>query len=675
MQPTVWRAFLLAEDEQNLKTLLLLNNNKDDDDDDDNDNDNINKNNDNSYISNGLFGLISTPRDILFKDLIVTSNLVSNSKKKIKSSLFPFQFRENYHSTKFASKIFSPNWNLSKKISDILADPLNLNKFPIINILNAFEFLNILKRYYLEFWDRNINNKCKIVTERFDRLISAFMVTLAHIVRELKCDYTFAENLSNQILNRCNEILKCSDEFINHVTPFDENDNLIIKNPGKDNTIKMSQNIKALIKDKCLKNLHMIHIGSMYDVLLGKEIMSKINKLIIDEYQYLIRISIQGNIQFYDVLENESDDNNIALDRVHQNLKNDKQLIFSNYRVQGENNHYYCLWNFLTLMANKNKTNRHLLADLMFYDMVVLLGCIKCSTNLAIKIKTTFELYHSFLSTHKTEKEKINKLIQALKNILLQNNDNQNSSIEYLFIKLIKWKWSDPGDPVDIRGARKALINKTKARMINNEITREDSNNNNRVLCDAFAFLSFYLIFLGSMMQDEIEKVSSSSSSNSSNSSSNSSSSNDNSNSSKSSNSNDDIGSLLSLAGIWALRNSIRISYNKEPYPLNIFLSGFGNDLLPKILNCKFIKNINIKYVFSKFLNQRSFNNLSAQGGIYNEQEPQISFNQKGKRLLLLQHEIGTEVLSKEKIENIKLEDWLKLNIFPLTEYEVYTLK
>nr|BDT62931.1 MAG: wsv327-like protein [Trachysalambria curvirostris majanivirus] len=570
-------------------------------------------------------------------------------------------------------KVLPFNWTLSPITANILVDPLNIYRFPILNILNAIEYLtiSIFSKGYDETWDKDgKQSKEEIISQRYERVISSFFIVLILTIKEYKHHHIFIKDLISKIIHRFEVILGGDNNYTDKSCQF---------------TLRA---ILSYIKsDQWPSNDTLSFVGSVYDALLGYDVMKLLKILIMEEYLTLINLAGGPGIALskpqstYDISNKNND--------IYKNIKSIQLITLENFAVY--NTHpFYNIWNFLTLLAGmktslENKVqsfsqyyvtgglSRRVLTELLRLDMVVLLMCSICSYGLREKLKSVSYMYVKYTDTDMVN-QKIWKVMTHITNVPVKS--------EWLY--LLTRKWQDLNDPMGKKGAREVLNKKTEYMQRN---MTDSIRRSNIIIHDLYAFLSFYLLYISSRggggenvtINPENEK--------------------------KFTTSTVFIpqmssmlgqqlyskfntpvlemenGWLLSLVGIWALRNAVRVGNNMEAYPLINFLSSvtFSNktseELLQIILNNKFVNNItfkeNLDYAFSLYVDWDKFSINNNKSNFINKQLSQLNMNNYhddiNKNTIN-----GLYILSKEKVKNLSIDNLLSMEKLPLTEYEIY---
>nr|BDV49932.1 MAG: wsv327-like protein [Metapenaeopsis lamellata majanivirus] len=546
-----------------------------------------------------------------------------------------------------SSKIVNPSiCDLSHTAINILVDPLNIKRFPILNILNSFEYM-AMSMFWKGYNDdddvesnRDIDDKTEIILKRFERIVSAFGITLILTIREYKYNYEHAEDLILKIMKRIKEFLSfkidknCYDIDNNHCR-------LMINKPP--------QSIKLILwyfKSKYWPvGDTLSFMGSVYDVILGEDIMFLLNDIIKKEYLDLITVAGGAKVAFKKDTKKDLD-----------NIIRSRQLIFDNFAIY-KTRPLYNIWNFLFLMAGMTDKNnskylgcsitsgngRYILTKLLQLDMSVLLMCSICSTNFKEKIKKAFSMFVKFTS-------------------------KQETSLDNIFRELLERKWETENNNqthTGIRGARLLLQEKTAS--IRTKLT-DNFKTSFQYQHDMYTFLSFYILYSVSRLEedcdnctsillpDEYSKIE-----------------NHKSKIAVSEESGANL-SLLSQVALWSLRNAIRVGNYTEPYPLINYLSSINTNVdhnFRKILNHPLIKQVskqNLKYAFGEY--RDDYVSKYTLSFPYKLDKDNNNYNDNSNNSIGIMD--GLIVMSKSKLEHLKLEDFMNINILPLTEYEMY---
>ncbi|ROT81086.1 hypothetical protein C7M84_000166, partial [Penaeus vannamei] len=90
--------------------------------------------------------------------------------------------------------------------------------------------------------------------------------------------------------------------------------------------------------------------------------------------------------------------------------------------------------------------------------------------------------------------------------MLLGDEDNKTTTLEKIFRQLLERRWQGDDAPTGVRGARLMLQKKTAAAQLAAAATAVNNNDNPRkIQCDMYAFLSFYLLFVSSKIEDGVD--------------------------------------------------------------------------------------------------------------------------------------------------------------------------
>nr|BDT61941.1 MAG: wsv327-like protein [Penaeus monodon majanivirus A] len=586
--------------------------------------------------------------------------------------------------------ILPSSWTLTQTTANILVDPLNVYRFPILNILNAFEYMavSIFWKGYDYNWDKRVNDeksKNAVIMERFERTVAALCIALVFAIREYKHHYAHVDDLTSKILERLESFLSAEGDYRSIVENSRDNIKLVLS---------------YLKSEAWSSNDTLSFVGSVYDAILGEGVMTLLGDLIKEEYLLLLKLASGPNIA---IVKHESSSSRVLDDETRvDDLIESKQPTLENFKVY--NSHpFYVMWNFLTLMAGvrtcptvdmhriinnpsataaaplTGRTSRHLLAALLSLDMVPLLMCSVCSSGLDHKLKTVRSLYEEIVDGDNIRTDKLRKFSRILPRDVPSNDGGGGITLEKIFRHLLERRWQGSDAPTGIRGARLALQKKTAALSANMSGEIEQLH---KIEHDLYAFLSFYLLFISSRTEEAV-------------------------------NLNEGIDNaslpllgqtsvtklrvdtphrlsyemqdncwLLTLVGIWALRNAIRVGKNTEPYPLINFLSGVsrqcvdsgsGEDLVYRVVNHPIIKDIslqNLDYAFAQYSNRyRIYSSESYAQGERQRQRQHVDPKKNKKNTININ---GVYVLSKKHLEQMSVEDLLDLERLPLTEYEIY---
>jgi hypothetical protein len=587
------------------------------------------------------------------------------------------------------STILPSTWTLTPATANILVDPLNIHRFPILNLLNSFEYMviSIIWKGYDHAWDNDNISKSIIAVKRLERTVTAFCIALVLTIKEHKhTDSNNRHYLMSMILERLEWFLDIkADEDV--------------------------ANIKSILSyfksDAWCPKDSLSFVGSAYDVVLGDKVMTLLNDIIKEEYWLLLKFARGPNI----ALIRRSDANTkSSIDESTSRLENiiqSRQLTIDNFKVY-HSHPFYVIWNFLTLMASPRscllksdtdaemvvveeekketstdavvvevtgRVSRHLLTTLLTLDMVPLLMCSICSSGLEQKLRNVRHMYENFVDKKST-------MVKDF--MLLGDEDNKTTTLEKIFRQLLERRWQGDDAPTGVRGARLMLQKKTAAAQLAAAATAVNNNDNPRkIQCDMYAFLSFYLLFVSSKIEDGVDSFYSTdieplflgqvtvtalgiktwsyrSSCETT--------------TTLHSYSSCRYSWLLALVGIWALRNAIRVSNNSETYPLINFLSGVsdtdeGENLLSIILNHPYIKDVslqNLEYAFAYYIDKHRFPSSPPHHYTVLSDDKQSRHPYPNHKNLS-----GIYIISKKHVEELNVDQLLNLETFPLTEYEI----
>nr|BDT62062.1 MAG: wsv327-like protein [Penaeus monodon majanivirus B] len=589
------------------------------------------------------------------------------------------------------SMILPSTWTLTQTTANILVDPLNVYRFPILNTLNAFEYMavSIFWKGYDYTWDDRVNEKKprnRVIVERFERTVACLCILLVFIIREYKYHHAYANDLISNILERLESFLSAECDYRNIVDNSRDNIKIILS---------------YLKSEAWPSNDTLSFVGSVYDAVLGEEVMTLLSNLIKEEYVLLLKLAAGPNIAIVKHESSSSTSRVLENETQLDDFIESKQLTIENFKVY-KSHPFYVIWNFLILMAGvrtcpnvethrinpsamaaaavvvplTGRTSRHLLSTLLSLDMVPLLMCPVCSSGLDNKLKTVRNIYEDIVVKGNKIKDKFKKFNHILPRDM--QSDDGDITLEKIFSCLLERRWRGSDAPTGIQGARLTLQKKTATLLANMSREIEQSH---KIQHDLYAFLSFYLLFISSRTEDivnfsrgientsllllgqtSVRKLK--------------------------------IDSpyrslyempencwLLALVGIWALRNAIRVGNNTEPYPLINFLSavsrqysdsGSGEDLLYRILHHPFVKEIslqNLDYAFARYSDKSNISSINLYAQKEQQWQQQHFDPKKSKNRIINVN--GVYVLSKKHLEQVSVNDLLELEKFPLTEYEI----
>nr|BDT62401.1 MAG: wsv327-like protein [Melicertus latisulcatus majanivirus] len=580
------------------------------------------------------------------------------------------------------STILPPSWTLAQTTASILVDPLNIYRFPILNILNSFEYMaiSIFWKGYDYIWDTNVHeneSKDKIITERFERVVAAFCIVLVSIIREYKHHHIYARDLISKILQRLESFLGAESDYRN------------LKN--------FPDNIKPILSylksEAWPQKDTLSFIGSVYDVILGEEVMTLLNDLMKEEYIFLLKLA-RGPKR---AITRQTDNTNISLQETFddetklETFIRSRQITLENFKVY-KHHPFYVIWNFLTLMAGvrtcpttktgsgsaagtpsivSGRLSRYIVTTLLRLDMVPLLMCPICSSGLDQKLRSIRKIYKDIVDK---DKIKVKSVLEKFSIILPQDwRSDEDIALENILHYLLKRKWQDADAPTGIQGARLILQKKSAALLTS---ISDDLKRSFKIQHDLYSFLSFYLLFISSQTENIVNfkrdshttslpllgtisatKLKTKSPI-------------------RSLYESQDNCWLLALVGIWALRNAIRIGNFAEPYPLINFLSGLSSDgksgehFMNRVLNHPFVREIslqNLEFAFAEYSEKYRVSSNYIQEDDDEEQQERINSSNSTQKLNVK----GIYVMSKKYLKQMSINDLLDMEKFPLTEYEI----
>ncbi|XP_076037225.1 uncharacterized protein LOC143022764 [Oratosquilla oratoria] len=645
-----------------------------------------------------------------------------------------------------SKQVLNPHWRLSSVGLQVLGDTVELTTTPLLNAFNAFEWMmqcailaaanNNESNYHQHpsaVLDRELvrttySDFGRLVSARLDRIVSLFCYTLVSVVAWKRDIYDKSNGVETPVRVRPDDDLEV--EILERIDRF------VLPGCGSAIAHKYAaSSIKRTaiaITATGAETAAPAFEGAFYDTVLGNQVMGKLIPLLSDEYAFLLKkvenlvaaapvdatrraslseserraedavpkavnigphkmmsgeLDTRGVEAFHrEVKRQMKDDPNLTVEKAVDAIFSTRQLLFSNFAITGAYSTavYYCLWNFMFLAAGtatvprvpERRVCRRLLTDLILLDFHSLLLCPKCSIGIIHKATESFDFVDAL--KYGTEEQVERKMTRAF-----GYYNEGPTSVQDCFKTLLGLKWSPPHTSHEGNRQLVEFDNKLiQLSLDNNNVDYTKKQIDMAQKAVGYAFFGIYALLASALYTADDDKFIDSTAT-------------------KCVLNNtprgggDPIGAaprskdndLLCVAGVWALRNAVRmrksvIGLQNPGFPLPLINVLNGNeDWLDRILNHPALDAPTDSVVtdvfaqFDKYMDARRGNtSLGAALRMLNDDDdaaaahkPAVERNVNDTHPFAMR---GDMVWSASRVQTMSRDDLSALAAFPMTEYD-----